>query len=88
MRRYLLFALVLFAWPAAGQDFPNRQLRIVSGSAAGGSNDFVARFFADAIGTIFGQRIVVENRACVNGVIGAEAVVNSQRMATRLSSAR
>jgi tripartite-type tricarboxylate transporter receptor subunit TctC len=77
MLKFLLFALVLFAWPAASQDFPNRSLRIVSGSAAGGSNDFVARFFADAIGTIFSQRIVVENRAGVNGVIGAEAVVNS-----------
>lgn len=77
MLRYLLSALLLLAVPAAAQDFPNRPLRIISGSAAGGSNDFVARFFAETLGNIFGQRIVVENRAGVNGVIGAEVVVNS-----------
>ncbi|TCH98327.1 tripartite tricarboxylate transporter substrate binding protein [Roseococcus sp. SYP-B2431] len=77
MTRFILGALLLLAGPAAAQDFPNRPLRIISGSAAGGSNDFVARFFAEKIGNIFGQRIVVENRAGVNGVIGAEAVVNS-----------
>lgn len=61
----------------AGATFPERPLRIVSGSAAGGSSDFVGRVVADAVGAIFGQRIVVENRTGVNGVLGAEAVVNS-----------
>ncbi|MDB5414022.1 MAG: tripartite tricarboxylate transporter family receptor [Rubritepida sp.] len=69
--------LIAASLAPARAEFPDRPLRIISGSAAGGSNDFIARFVADTVGGVFGQRIVVENRSGVNGVIGAEAVVNS-----------
>jgi tripartite-type tricarboxylate transporter receptor subunit TctC len=70
-------ALLLSAGGVRAQGFPDHMLRIVSGSAAGGSSDFVARSTAEAVGTVLGQRIVVENRTGVNGVIAAEAVATS-----------
>ena len=55
-------------------EFPDRPLRIVSGYAAGGASDLISRFIAEAVSPILGQRVVVENRPGVNGVIGAELV--------------
>jgi tripartite-type tricarboxylate transporter receptor subunit TctC len=77
--RPALAALValLLAMPAAAQGLPDRPLRIISGASAGGSNDFVARLMAEVLGAELGQRIVVENRTGVNGVVAAEHVVNS-----------
>jgi tripartite-type tricarboxylate transporter receptor subunit TctC len=77
--RPALAALValLLAMPAAAQGLPDRPLRIISGASAGGSNDFVARLMAEVLGAELGQRIVVENRTGVNGVVAAEHVVSS-----------
>ena len=66
------FAAVLAA-PALAV-FPDRPLRIISGYAAGGASDLISRFIAEAVSPILGQRVVVENRPGVNGVIGAEVV--------------
>ncbi len=64
------------AAPAAAQGvaFPDRPLRLVSGFAAGGASDILSRMVADAVSPILGQRVVVENRTGVNGVVGAEVV--------------
>lgn len=78
MRTFAFAAVVAaaLAGPASAV-FPDRPLRIVSGYAAGGASDLISRFIADAVSPIFGQRVVVENRPGVNGVIGAEAVARS-----------
>ena len=70
----ILAALLMLPAHAA---FPDKPLRIVSGYAAGGASDLIARFIADAVSPILGQRVVVENRPGVNGVIGAEVVARS-----------
>lgn len=54
--------------------FPDKPLRIVSGYAAGGASDLISRFIAEAVSPTLGQRVLVENRPGVNGVIGAEVV--------------
>ena len=76
--------LACIAWlvalaPAAfaQSSFPDRSPRIVSGFAAGGASDLISRIIADAVSPILGQRVVVENRTGVNGVIGAEVVARS-----------
>lgn len=63
-------------WPAFAA-FPDHSPRIVSGYAAGGASDLISRFIAEAVSPILGQRVVVENRPGVNGVIGAEVVARS-----------
>jgi tripartite-type tricarboxylate transporter receptor subunit TctC len=72
-------ALVL-AWisPSLAQTgLPDRPLRIISGFAPGGSSDVLTRLVADAVGTLLGQRVVVENRTGVNGVVAAAYVAQN-----------
>lgn len=76
MRRTVLAALLglAVAMPAAAEE---RTIRLVSGFAAGGASDLVARLTANELGPILGARVVVENRTGVNGVIGAAEVARS-----------
>jgi tripartite-type tricarboxylate transporter receptor subunit TctC len=72
------FALAVAGIAAsASAAFPERSPRIVSGYAAGGGSDLISRFIAEAASPILGQRIVVENRPGLNGVIGAEVVARA-----------
>ena len=78
MRRFALTVLALLVTsPMALAAFPERPPRIVSGFAAGGGSDAISRIIADAISPLLGQRVAVENRTGVNGVIGAEVVARS-----------
>lgn len=83
MRRIMLGLLLgaALAGPAPAQE---RTIRLVSGFAAGGASDLVARLTAEAIGPILGARVVVENRTGVNGVIGAAEVARSAPDGTTL----
>jgi tripartite-type tricarboxylate transporter receptor subunit TctC len=58
--------------------FPERPLRIMVGQAAGGSSDIISRYVAEAVTPLMGQRIVVENRPGMNGIIGADVVAREQ----------
>ncbi len=78
MRTLVLVAVL--AGAVAGSSFaafPDKSPRIVSGYAAGGASDLISRFIAEAVSPILGQRVVVENRPGLNGVIGAEVVARS-----------
>ncbi len=57
---------------AQAQSYPNKPIRIIVGSAAGGAPDVLARAIAPKLTSAFGQQIVVDNRAGASGVIGAE----------------
>jgi tripartite-type tricarboxylate transporter receptor subunit TctC len=63
--------------PAAG-DYPNRVVRIVLPQPAGGGTDTVARTLASRLTEMWGQQVIVDNRAGANGIIGTEAVVKSK----------
>ncbi|MCB4821674.1 Bug family tripartite tricarboxylate transporter substrate binding protein [Roseicella aerolata] len=75
--RHIMLGLVLgvaLAMPAMAQE---RTIRLVSGYAAGGASDLVARLTAEAVGPLLGARVVVENRTGANGTIGAAEVARS-----------
>lgn len=76
MRRTLLAAIAAacIALPAAAQD---RTIRVISGYAAGGTGDLMARLIAEYVVPFLGARGVVENRTGANGLIGAEVVARS-----------
>src|SRR5215510_1551948 len=60
--RLLAVALAAtLAVPAAAQQWPTRALRIVTGTPAGGSPDFVSRLLAERLSERLGQAVVVEN---------------------------
>ena len=65
------------AVPAAAQQWPTRALRIVTGTPAGDSPDFVSRLLAERLSERLGQAVVVENSA-TTGVATWNTVAKSQ----------
>lgn len=62
----------------ASSNYPNQPISLLVGYAPGGSVDIVARAYAQRLGTLLGQSIVVENRGGASGTIAAQAVVNAR----------
>src|SRR6201981_3409976 len=69
---------VLTSGPAFGEDFPTRTLTMINPFAAGGPNDVPARLFAQRMGEILGQTVIVENIGGAGGMTGADRVAKSQ----------
>jgi tripartite-type tricarboxylate transporter receptor subunit TctC len=63
---------------AAAQDFPSRPVRFVVPYAAGGSGDLLARLLGNKLASIWGQQVVVDNRAGAGGLIGTEFAARSE----------
>ena len=70
------FALVSGA--AFAQKFPEKTVKIVVPFAPGGGADMLARTLSASLADMWGQSVVVENRAGASGNIGAEAVARSE----------
>jgi len=63
----------------AQQDWPRgRQLRLLVPFPPGGATDVIGRITVDRLGQVYGQTIVVENRAGAGGNIGTEAVMKAE----------
>lgn len=62
---------------ALGQTFPQKPVRLLVGYSAGGGVDAMARLLAQGLSGLWGQQVVVENRAGASGLIAAEAVSRS-----------
>ena len=74
--RILLAALGLCAANALAQ-FPAKPVHIVVPFPPGGGADALARIMAPSLQKIWGQPVVVENRAGASGHIGADYVANA-----------
>jgi tripartite-type tricarboxylate transporter receptor subunit TctC len=57
---------------AAQPAFPDKPIRLIIGSAPGSGPDIIARLIADHLHGVWGQRVVVDARAGVAGIISAE----------------
>jgi tripartite-type tricarboxylate transporter receptor subunit TctC len=78
MRYYALIAasfLAAFALPVEtqAQQWPTRQITLISPYPPGGTNDIVGRLFADRLAAKLGQPIVVDNRPGAAGIVGSLA---------------
>ena len=74
MRHACLMAVAMLvantsAW---GQQFPTKPVRVVVPYPPGGSNDMLARPLAQKLSEVFGQPVIVDNRAGAGGAIGAD----------------
>ena len=77
MLRAILYA-VLFSAPAAfAQSYPGKPVRIIVPYSAGGGTDIVARAVGQKLSEIWGQSVIVDNRAGASGMIGAEAAARA-----------
>src|SRR5690606_35652668 len=66
---------IAFAASATAQTpsgYPDKPVRLIVSSGAGGGLDFVARLVATPLGEALGQTVVVDNRAGASGSIAAE----------------
>jgi tripartite-type tricarboxylate transporter receptor subunit TctC len=65
---------------ASAQDtYPSRPIRLVVGFGAGGPTDIPARFVAEKLGDVLGQRVVVENKPAASGMLAARDVLSQPR---------
>ena len=69
--------VALVSMPSAAQDFPTRPVRFIVPYAAGGSGDLLARLLGNKLAAIWGQQVVVDNRAGGGGLIGTEFAARS-----------
>ena len=53
------------------RDFPSRPITILVGLAAGGITDVMARLYAQNVGLILKQNVIVENRPAASGAVAA-----------------
>ena len=73
----LATAAVLTASPAAAQAYPNKPIRMIVPTTAGGGNDFITRTVAKKLEEMLGWTIVVENKPGASGIIATEFVAKS-----------
>ena len=73
----VLAGALLSATAALAQPYPNKPIKAIVPFAAGSATDQIGRAFAARMSETLGQTIVVENRAGVSGMLGADAVAKS-----------
>jgi len=79
-RRTLLGAALgaPFAFSAAAQTYPSRNLRLIVPFPAGGPTDVLARIAAERVNPGLGQPLIVENRAGAGGNIAGEMAARAE----------
>ena len=80
VRSFALAALVACASPALAQTqaWPTKPVRLMVPGAAGVAPDIMARLLGDKLSKIWGQPVIVENKAGAGGLIGFAAVKNEK----------
>lgn len=63
---------------AAAQSFPNRNITVMCGFAAGGGGDLICRYMAEKLTPLAGQRAIVENKVGALGALAADATVHAK----------
>jgi tripartite-type tricarboxylate transporter receptor subunit TctC len=80
-RFFAATAVTLATWgalPAAAQEgWPSKPVRMIVPFAAGGSTDVVARMIGQKLAVLWGQPVVIENRAGAGGNLGTDVVAKS-----------
>jgi tripartite-type tricarboxylate transporter receptor subunit TctC len=72
-----LFGPGPLAAPAAAQPFPAKLVKLVVPQTPGGATDVFARKIGQRLSELWGQSVVIENRAGAGGVIGTDVVAKS-----------
>jgi tripartite-type tricarboxylate transporter receptor subunit TctC len=70
-------AMAVLPMRASLAQYPNKPLRLVTGSAPGGGSDFVARTLAEKLAERVGYAVIVDNRPGAGGTIGADVVAKA-----------
>ena len=76
-RLFTLVAAVLFALPAAAQNFPNKPLRLICPFPPAGAVDIASRATAAELTKILNQPVAVENKPGAGGNLGGAEAARS-----------
>ena len=78
------FSLIVAFWLCvstaatfAADSYPNRPIRLIVPSGAGGITDLLARIVAEKLRAELGQPVIVDNRPGASGMIGSEVVAKA-----------
>jgi tripartite-type tricarboxylate transporter receptor subunit TctC len=80
MRSFVWLAFsfaTLFAPPVFAHDYPTRVIKLIVPYPAGGGVDNLARPMADRLSQLFGQPVIVENKAGASTMLGVENVAHA-----------
>ena len=73
----LLAATATHAAQPAEPAFPDKPIRLIIGSAPGSGPDIMSRLIADHLFGVWGQRVVVDSRPGVAGILSAEQTLRA-----------
>ncbi|MGV3627556.1 MAG: Bug family tripartite tricarboxylate transporter substrate binding protein [Betaproteobacteria bacterium] len=73
----LLGLATSIAMPAQSAGYPERPIRMIAPSSAGGPNDVIARAVSAPLAELLGRQIVIDNRAGAAGLIGSDIVAKA-----------
>lgn len=81
-RRHIVLLLALasllpISSPSLAQSYPSKPVRYIVPFGPGGSPDIVGRLIAERLSRVWGQHVIVENRAGVGGVLGSAVVAKA-----------
>ena len=78
-RAWLTICLALaLSSQSMAQDYPNRTIKMIVPTGAGGITDILARLVGKSLGDQLGQAVVIENRTGAGGTIGTRAVAQAE----------
>ena len=72
-----LLALGVISPGSFAQTYPDHPIRLIVGTAPGGTQDGTARMVSKEVEGLLGQPIVVDNRGGANGIIGYDLVAKA-----------
>jgi tripartite-type tricarboxylate transporter receptor subunit TctC len=70
----LLLSLAMIGLAAAQESWPNKPIRLIVTSPAGGPSDIAARIIGDRLWKVLGQAVIIDNRGGANGIVGTQAL--------------
>ena len=70
---------VLSAGVAQAQSWPTRPVKVIMASAPGSAPDVIARIVTDRLAQIWGQQVLIINRAGAGGLIALQALAAAER---------
>jgi len=76
-RLAVVFVSLVCALSAARAAYPDKPIRLVIGSAAGSGPDIISRLITERLYGVWGQRIIVDARPGVAGLLSADIVTRS-----------